>query len=72
MIVKNGKVIFSTGKELPAYCGVIGLSDKLEVCAGFDSILCDVDTIPLSCKEATELSEYMIDLWLEFKNGAAR
>ena len=74
-IVKDS-VIFSTGKELYANCGVIGISPKLEISKGWDGgffnprSYVNLDDYTLTPVERIELADYMIARWKEFKKEA--
>ena len=74
-IIAN-KVIFSTGTELFASCGVIGLGPDLEVSEGWDSGFYNPSDYyspedrTLTGKERIELADYMINQWGKFKKEA--
>ena len=69
MIIKSDYVIFSTGKEVYANRGIIGLSPKdeggWEVSEGYDG---GIDHEKLTKNECTELADFMIALWQQFKS----
>lgn len=79
MKIENDKVIFSTGKEKYANCGIIGLSPEMTISEGYDggfhsqreSWMDDEDFDGLTKAEQIELAEYMIAAWMKFKERAA-
>lgn len=76
MQIQGSEVLFSTGKEMYANAGVIGIGPDLDVSGGWDQGFCSQDGYceeydeSLTRKERIELAEYMIGLWIEFKKAA--
>jgi len=74
-IIKD-RCIFSTGTELQANCGVIGIGPDLEITEGWDggfynpSVYFDEEDYPLTPVERIELAEFMIAKWKKFKKEA--
>jgi len=62
----------STGKVVSVNRLIIGISPKLSIHEGFDGGFGDFNYKKNRCdltkKEASELADYMINLWSEFKN----
>ena len=76
MKIDGDTVIFSTGKERSANCGIIGLEPyHLEVTEGYDGGFHNDDwwdePDKLTAAEQIELADYMIELWGKFKEKAA-
>lgn len=79
MEIKGDKAIFTTGKEVYANCGTIGLSphgeggdgdiidDGWQVSEGYDGGFGGYCSEGLTNQERVELADYMISLWEEFK-----
>ena len=67
MIITGDKVIFeTTGREIKAHQGVIGLTQNLDVCSGEYKGF----TLWLNNKECVELTDFMIARWQEFRKRA--
>ena len=58
----------STGKELSANRGIIGIDPLLNISEGYDDGI-DDDYL-LTKEEKIELAEYMISLWEKYKEKA--
>jgi hypothetical protein len=72
MKIIGDKAIFSTGKELYAFSGIIGISPILEITYGYDGGYYlgeenDFFKSDLTSKECIEMAEYMIEKWQEFR-----
>lgn len=73
MEIKNSIVIFeSTGLELYANGGKIGINPDLETSEGYDGNFNkgwgdDFHDIPFTQAEREELGDFMIGLWQKFK-----
>jgi len=66
MKLKNDILKFSTGRELYANHGIIGINSALGIFEGYDD---DVyDDVWLK-EEKIELADYMISLWSKYKKG---
>ena len=63
MIIENDTVTFSTGRQVYANGGIIGLAPNLEVTEGYDG---DIAFEQFSSEECIELAEYMIGQWQRF------
>ena len=72
----------STGRQIAANNGYIGISEDLEVVGGWDDSLMEVqlecsckylsstkECVCLSKKEKIELADRMIDLWKKYKES---
>lgn len=76
MKIIGDKVIFSTGKELYANAGILGINSSLEVSEGSDGdfftgmVIPGIDEGTLNKAEQIELSDFMIGLWNQFKQRA--
>jgi hypothetical protein len=71
MKIEGDKVIFDSGRERYAHCGIIGLSPELSVSEGYDGGFWHEaekswrdDT--LTPEELLDLALYMIGQWQEF------
>lgn len=64
MKIIGDQAIFSTGKEIYANGGTIGIDPDGAVTQGYDG---GFDNNDLTPAEAAELADYMIGLWTEFK-----
>ena len=67
MIITGDKVIFeTTGREIKADQGVIGLTQHLDVCTGeYKGFV-----LWLNNKECVEIADFMIARWQEFRKRA--
>ena len=63
---KDGGLTLSTGKEVSANCGIIGLSPDGRVFGGYDDARVDEKLTP---HERRELADYMIAKWRDYKIG---
>lgn len=64
----NGYVL-STGKELDANFGIVGLSpDEDRLYEGYDGWLDEFVVDKLTREEKQEIADYMIDLWTQYKD----
>lgn len=77
MKISGNKVLFSTGREKSANCGIIGLAPDGNVTDGYDSEFYSKDDAEwmdpediLTAAERVELAEYMIEQWQRFKATA--
>lgn len=64
---------FTTGRELRAYGGIVGIDVDLSVYGGYDDKILDAADSshdPWTPAERAELADHMIDLWTRFKGGA--
>ncbi len=59
-------LVFSTGKRIRAYLGIVGIDETLSISEGYDDGI-DVDALTL--REKKELANYMIALWKKWKAG---
>ena len=70
MGIKEDGFVFSTGKEIYANRGIIGLSEPgkygWEVSEGYDG---GIEIDDLTEGEKIELADYMISLWQRFRGG---
>ena len=73
---KNGnKLIFSTGKEIDPYQGIIGINEELDITEGYDGYIKDTqcpEMDELTNNELIELADYVIKLWQKFKKNIRR
>ncbi len=74
MKIDNGLIIFSTGKQTEISNRIIGLSTEMEVAEGYDAYLWRneewlwrSEENCLTDQELVELSDYMIDQWMKFR-----
>ena len=71
MEIKRNKVIFSSGRQMYANCGIVGISlqpdGSFTLTEGYDSGFGDM---PLSPIERIELGNYMLGLWQDFRQNA--
>lgn len=72
IIPEHNKICFSTGKDIHANNGIIGITKDLSVWEGYDGVIYDEDDYEteLSRQEKVELADLMISLWKEFKKQA--
>jgi hypothetical protein len=61
----NGELVFSSGRELYANNGIIGIDEAGDTFGGYDGSLEYLDD-PLTKEERKELSEYMIERWKKY------
>lgn len=64
---KDWGLVLSTGKEVDANCGIIGLSPEGKVLGGYDDARVDED---FTSDERRELATYMIVKWQEYRDNA--
>lgn len=65
MNINNDTITFeTTGKEIYANCGIVGISPSGSLSEGYDG---GVDVESLTIEEKIELADYMISLWTKFK-----
>lgn len=74
MEISGNKFRLSTGREIRANKGFVGINDRLEVAEGYDGPIEGLRNIDgpqdtWSESERAELADYMIDLWQRFKLG---
>ncbi len=75
MKIEGDEVIFSTGKNKYANCGIIGLTPKGHVTEGFDGGFYDSDfphalweeEPELTLAECVELADFMIERWMDVR-----
>ena len=60
-------LVLSTGTEVEANCGIIGLSPEGKVFGGYDDAYVDKN---LTSNERRELAAYMIAKWREYRDNA--
>lgn len=65
-------MILSTGREIDANSGFIGINDDLELAGGYDSrmlLVADEDgyDTPLTNQEAVEIADILIARWTAFR-----
>lgn len=65
---ENDKLVFSTGKVVSCYAGVVGIEPGLSAREGYDGYL---DLVRLTRAEKVELADAVIDLWQRYKAQAA-
>ena len=68
---REGRIIFSTGKRVYAYAGIIGLGiedGEFTLTYGYDGQIPDDDT-KLTAEERRELADYMITLWQQYRGS---
>ena len=67
--VDKSEITFSTGKNVSAYRGIIGLAPDGDVTEGYDGELFpNFDDEPsLTPAECVELGDYMVKKWSEFR-----
>lgn len=69
----DGYKFESTGRTFDANRSIIGINPLLEISEGYDGHIVfedeDYNELELTKEERTELADYMIKLWQEFKNG---
>lgn len=76
MRINGDEVLFSSGKNLYAYNGIIGLSPVMDVTGGYDQRFYDQPTEDddfepsLTKEEQIELADYMIAAWQKFREKA--
>lgn len=61
-------VLETTGRELNANLGIIGLNPKLEISEGYDGGIED-NWEPFTLEERQEIADYMISLWEAYKKA---
>jgi hypothetical protein len=71
---KNNKVVFSNGKEMYAYAGIVSILNNEELVYGYDGTF---GYLPgywdeevrdlLTPEECVEIADYMINQWKEFR-----
>jgi hypothetical protein len=78
--MSNKKIVLSTGREIYAHCGIIGINDELEVYDGYDGTISEASLdaenldINKSCDrdefshlERLELATMMIARWTKYR-----
>ena len=63
------ELIFSSGKSVYAYAGIIGINGDLETFYGYDGDFPEYEGA-LSAAEKIELADHMIGLWAKYKANA--
>ncbi len=63
-INEDERIIFSTGREVYANKGIIGIDSDLSLTYGYDG---DFEGDSLSNEEKLEIANFMITRWLQFK-----
>lgn len=70
MNIEDDKVTFSSGLELYANLGIIGISPGLELSHGYDGpfqkLNADFDPIDFTPEEKEELAGHMIQRWTQW------
>jgi hypothetical protein len=74
MKIEGDTITLSTGREVYANRGIIGLSDDLRPSYGYDGGIeawgrTYMDEPPWSKAERQELADYMIALWTQFREA---
>jgi len=67
-------VKLSTGREIYAHAGIIGISPELEVTYGYDGSIYDPESglnEDFTRRELLELADHAIERWLRFKHRVA-
>jgi hypothetical protein len=65
--IDSDHYVLTTGREIFANCGFVGINARLELSHGYDG---DIETFnPLTVAERYELAIYMIRLWLEYASN---
>ena len=65
--IRGDMIRLSTGREIYANCGFLGISENMELSEGYDGT---IDTGDLSTAEKHELANYVIGLWTRWKEQA--
>jgi hypothetical protein len=70
---EKGKLVMADGTEYYANGGIVGLNDDLEISEGYDGgFYCyreDSDDGALPLAHRLELADYMIALWIKYKEA---
>lgn len=69
MRIEGDSIIFSSGKEMCANNGIVGIGrgdNSFYISEGYDG---DLDIDKMTCEEKKELADYMIEMWTSFKHS---
>lgn len=69
--VKDGYKFECSGREFYANNGIIGIDARLQISEGYDgmiSIFDEEDHDAITKEEATELANFMINLWTKYRD----